>query len=375
MTARTRIALAGAAALAALTLAGTALAAYTPKLVVTGASQATGGGGGVKVKFTVPQTDDPTARATFYVPAGYQVTTTGAAGQQLGTSTATVFAIDLNAVVPVAGTVEVGNPADFAAQATLCTGTPTHTATWVLRLSAAGTPLVVPVFVDMVVGPLAQIAVAQLVICLPPPDIPPGTPGRATLGAKLISAEFTANAIVNPAARGQFRWRALATPYTPAVGQVNAAGTVELQSIVNLPTQLTLRARVLKSAKKGVSNVTFNGLLLSNLIGVEGATVDVLKGATARGVRKLRSFTTTATGAFAGSFAQKQAKKATPVYLVARATTQDQDLGATGCTATFVPPISPVALPCINATIGGVTVSSPVVKVTVPAAPKTKTKK
>jgi len=212
-------------------------------------------------------------------------------------------------------------------------------------------------------------------ILTPPPDIPPGTPGRATFGAKLIGAEFTTNAVVNPTAAGEFRWRALATPYFPAQGKVNAAGTVEVQSLVNLPTQLTLKAKVRKSAKKGVVNVNFNGLLLSNLKGVDGATVDVLKGSTATGVRRFKTFTTDENGAFSGTFAQKQAKKATSVFLVARATTAEQDLGASGCTATFVPPISPVALPCTDATIGGVSVASQVVKVTVPAAPKPKKKK
>lgn len=375
MTARLQIALSALVAVAALAITGTALAAYTPRLVVTGSSQAAGGGGGAKIKFTVPQTDDPTARATIYVPQGYAVRTTGTAGTQIGTAAATVFSVDLNAVVPVTGTVEIGNPADYVMQATACTGTTIHTAYWVLRLSAAGTPLTVPIFVDTIVGPLATIATAQLVICLPPPDVPLGTPGRATLGAKLINAEFTANTIVNPSARGESRWRVLATPYTPLAGAVNPAGSVETQSLVTLPTQLTLKSKVLRSARRGFTNVTFSGLLLSNLKGVANATVQVLRGATAPAVKTFKSLKTSETGAFAGSFLQKQGKTATKVFLLARSTTAEQNLGAAGCTATFVPPLSPVAIPCIGASVGSVTVSSPVLRVNVPAAPPTKKKK
>jgi len=359
----------GLTGILALSLAGTALAAYTPKLTITGASQALGGPGGIKVKFQVPQTDDPTAKATFYVPAGYQLSTSGAPATKLGTSAAAVFAIDLGAVVPVTGAVEVANPADFAPQATACTGTATHSQTWVLRLSAAGTPLAVPVFVDLVpaASPLAALASAQLVICLPPPDVPAGTPGRATLGAKLITAEFTTSAITNPAAAGEYRWRATATPYTPGVGTPNAAATVEVQSLVRLPSQVTLRARVRNAPKRGFSLVTLTGTAPT------GATVDLLSGGTAAKVKRFRSLA--GGGAITTSLTVKQGTKASSLFLLARARTTDQDLGSAGCTATFVPPLSPFPIPCLAATVGGVTVSSPVVKVTIPAAPKKKPKR
>lgn len=376
MRSRTRFVLTAAAALTALALAGSALAAYTPKLTITGASQAAGAAGGIKVKFQVAQTDDPTAKATFYVPQGYQLATSGTAGTQLGTAAASVFAIDLNAVVPVTGTVAVSNPADFAAQATACTGTAAHTAVWALNLSAAGTPLVVPVFVDSVTaGPVALFASATLVICLPPPDVPVGTPGRATLGAKLLTAEFTTNAITNPAVQGEYRWRATATPYSPGKGTVNAAATVEVQSLVELPTRLSLKATVKKTSKKGISLVNYSGSGLSNGQGLSAASIDLLKGSTATSVKKFKTQTTDANGTFSGSFAQRQAKTAIKVYLLARVTTQDRDLGPSGCTATFLPPASPFAIPCLDATVGGVTVSSPLVKVNVPAAPKPKPRK
>ena len=69
-------------------------------------------------------------------------------------------------------------------------------ATWVMVLTAAGQTLNGP---D--VSPRARPGIgrsrpgATSVICLPPPDVPLGTPGRATFGAKVYSAELTINGV------------------------------------------------------------------------------------------------------------------------------------------------------------------------------------
>src|SRR5262249_51446945 len=68
------------------------------KLYISSAAQSQGAAG-VKIKFTKAQTDNDVARVVVYVPEGYGVVTTGAAGTQLGTAAATVFARDLGAVV------------------------------------------------------------------------------------------------------------------------------------------------------------------------------------------------------------------------------------------------------------------------------------
>ena len=67
-----------------------------------------------------------------------------------------------------------------------------------------------------------------------------GSPGRAQFGAKLLSATFGVSAITQPASSGDFTWTSLFTPYNPGVGTVNAAGSVETQSIKHIPTQLKL---------------------------------------------------------------------------------------------------------------------------------------
>ena len=45
-------------------------------------------------------------------------------------------------------------------------------------------------YVDPVSGAAAAFASFTIQVCLPPPDVPAGTPGRATFGAKLVDAEF-----------------------------------------------------------------------------------------------------------------------------------------------------------------------------------------
>lgn len=366
-----RTAAAGLAAVAVLALAGSASAGITSAKITVGSASQALGGVGTKLKLTKSQADNDLARAVFYVPQGYSLSSS-AVGTQLGTAAATVFARDLNAIVPVTGTVTVANPADFAAQATACTGTANHSQVWALNLQAAGTPLTVPAFIDNITAPpLSALALATVTFCLPPSDIPQGTPGRATLGASVITAEFTTNALVNPSSAGSYRWRATVTPYQTANGQVDAVGTVEAQSIVNLPTTLSLRLKRSAGAVKGTQKVTYSGTLSSNGQGVDSATADVLKGSTAKGVKKFKT-QSTAAGAYSGSFTVKQAKTATSVFVVAKATTSDQDLGTAGCTATFVPPLSPIAIPCVSATVAGVSLTTSVAKVTIPAAPKKK---
>jgi len=379
---RNRVLTAALAALGgtALALGGTASAAgngaaaiTSAKLYVSAATQAAGGAG-VKIKVTKAQADNDLARIVIYVPAGYQVATSQTTGTQLGTAAATVFARDLNAVVPVTGTVEVANPADLVVQSTACTGTTTHAQFLVLRLQAAGTPLTVPAFVDAITAPpLSAIASATITFCFPPSDIPAPNPARATLGASLLTAEFTTTSISSPSARGEFRWRALATGYQSGNGKVDPTSTIEVQSLVELPTQLTLKAKVAK-ATRGFSKVSYNGSLLAAGKGVGSATVDVYRGATQARVRKFKSQATDSNGAFSGSFTVKQGKRATALFLLAKAKTADQDLGSAACTATFVPPISTAPIPCVDATTAGVSVSSAAVKVTIPAGPKPKKK-
>src|SRR6478672_9473187 len=225
-----RAALFACAALSTLALASSALAAYTsPKLVVGSLTpQAAGSGGPVRVGVTVANTDDPTAKVQIYIPTGYQLGTP-AAGTKIGDVTATAAAADLGgAILPLTGELQAVAPNPTgAAQCGVAASQ-----YWNLALTAAGQTLNIPMYVvPASAGEQTLGYQAKLVVCLPPPDIPAGTPGRAQFGAKLLSASFGVSAITQPVASGDSRWTSLFTPYVPTKGAVNAAGTVETQSV------------------------------------------------------------------------------------------------------------------------------------------------
>ena len=152
-------------------------------------------------------TDDPTAKLTFYAPKEYSTTLTQPAGQTIGTVTAQGTAADLGgALLPLTGTVQVR-----AASGTYLSGhnagsdrgrgDAVHGHRDAHGLlgpdpAGAGQTLELPVFVDAVTAPPANaFASASIQACLPPPDVPVGTPGRATFGFKLTKVNFKVNSI------------------------------------------------------------------------------------------------------------------------------------------------------------------------------------
>src|SRR3954452_23059200 len=233
-----RAALFACAALSTLAFASSALAAYTsPKLVVASLTpQAAGSGGAVRVGVTVENSEDPTARVQILIPAGYQIGTP-AAGTKLGDVTATAAAADLGgAILPLTGELQAVAPnTTGAAQCGVAASQ-----YWNLHLTAAGQTLDIPLYVVAAnANETAAGYQAKLVVCLPPPDVPAGTPGRATFGAKLLSATFTSSAITEATTAGDYRWTSLWTPYNPGQGTPNPAGSVEAQSLRHLPVKLT----------------------------------------------------------------------------------------------------------------------------------------
>jgi len=63
-----RLALLAVAALSALGFASSAFASFAPKLVVSSSA-----GGAARIGVLASNADDPTARVSIYIPAGYQV--------------------------------------------------------------------------------------------------------------------------------------------------------------------------------------------------------------------------------------------------------------------------------------------------------------
>jgi hypothetical protein len=209
------------------------------------------------------------------------------------------------------------------------------------------------------------------VICLPPPDVPVGTPGRAQFGAKLLSATFAVSAITQPTASGDFRWTSLWTPYTPGKGTANAAGSVETQAIRHLPTQAKLTVTKKKVTTTKTKRVNGKKRVIKTVRTLVRFNTKVDENGTAPANAVI---TTTAAGkkvgGASGSFylasGKSAAVKATAVVdsdtgaiptgqpANAAADLFYHDLGATACvkSAMFG------GLPCADATLGGVTISA-----------------
>ena len=351
-----RLALFAGAALSALGFASSAFASFSPKLVVSSSP-----GGATRVGVVVNNADDPTARVQIYIPAGYQIATP-TPGTKLGPVTATAAAADLGgAVLPLTGALDASDAnATAAAQCGV-----TAAQTWDLHLTAAGQTLDIPLYVVASSAPEAAAGFpTKLVVCLPPPDVPVGTPGRATFGAKLLSAQFDASAITDPVATGDYRWTSLWTPYNPGKGTPNAAGTVETQSIRHIPTQVTqtvtkkrlvsyrtvrrhgkkVRLKVIRTQVKFSSTVSANGAAPSSAsvsTTANGKRVGGANGTFILAAGKSATVIATALVNHGASVPTGQTATAADLFYT--------DLGAAACTKTTIFG----GLPCVTATVGG----------------------
>lgn len=323
---------AGVAALAAVIVVPAAMAATysSAKLTVTQAGTLT------TIKASLDPNDDATASVRILAPAGTQVTTTQAPGTTLGPVKAIVKALDLaGADLPLEGQLVVAAPGQVpAASQTACLQTTAPTATWVMVLSAAGQTLQVPTYLIAPAGGQAYIQ-----ICLPPPDVPAGTPGRATFGAKVYSAELAVNGVFSAATSGA--WVALWTPYNPGVGSVNLAGTIATPAVIG-------SGAVTLAAKRSGKGATLAGAVTQAGAPRAGASVTIFGGLKATGLKRLGKAKVGATGRFAF-----KAKSGTFFRAAAAA--------AAGAAPSVCSQLT-LPAPCMNATINGFAAQSKVVK-------------
>jgi hypothetical protein len=298
MTKRLRLLLLAFATASSLAFAGSALAAFTPTLNVSAKPARTGVTSLTAVRVTVPRDDDALARVQIFVPSGYTATFGQAIGAEIGSVTAQVLVREpiAGAVLPITGTIRVADPAAVAASVTLCTGSPTHTALWVLVLSAAGQTLTVPVAVDQASPPVSAFASYLYTICLPNPNIPTSA-GGATFGAKLINAQLNIrNIFGTPAGDGDFVWRAVATPWPNGAGAPVAANTREARAHITLPAVSTVGAKIAKKQVRGTRTVTVSGVVREQTHTIAGASVRITVG------RSVKTVTTGANGSYKATF-------------------------------------------------------------------------
>jgi len=331
---RTRTAIVAVAALAALALAAVATAAYTsPKLSVSYAS--------CNVKRIVASAsvdNDATARAAIVIPTGTALTTTAAPGTKVGTAKAQVSALALGgALLPLAGDIVVAPPGSVpAASQTGCIGPATPQATLMLVLQAAGQTINLPAYIIPTSGPQAALGAAQLVFCLPPPDLP--APVGATFGAKFLSADLTLNGVIGPIAQGA--WVAFWTPWNAGVGTVNAAATVASPAAI-APGGITLSGRKVKGVKRLSGRVTQAGAGVATKVTILAGT------------KRLATVSARANGAF--TYAVPKRSKATTFR--ARAVVAGHDAPA------VCGQFGSLGVPCVNATVSGFTATSGAVRI------------
>jgi len=249
MKKRCRLLLVLAAGLVGVAFAPSALAAFSPDLTVQQSSYKTGAGTTAGFVITSDPANDPMARMTIFSPAGYGNILTQAPGTVIGKALAYVKANALGGtILPLAGNVVVGNPADPAIMASsqVCTGKTTNQAVWILDTSLQGQSIRIPAYVN-VVGPYV---VQQ--ICLQSPADPANT-----FQAQLVVANYSIQGLfTNAPTRGDYQWAADFTPYVPGTTTVNPAGTVEWRTFVGLPSSLTF-----KKAKSKKGQIAFSGAL------------------------------------------------------------------------------------------------------------------
>ena len=259
---------------------------------------------------------------------------------------AIVKALDLaGADLPLEGNLVVAAAGQIApATQAACLGSVTPIASWVMVLSAAGQTLPVPAYLVATTGTQAALGPAYIQVCLPPPDIPVGTPGRATFGAKLYSAELTINGVFS---QSPGAWVAFWTPYRPGVGQVNAAATVASPAAIGAGA-VTVAAR--KAGRAGVG-ATVTGRVTQGGQARAGANVAIFGGPRANRLKRLGTVRTSASGAF--TFRAK-----TGIFFRANVTAAAAAAPAV-CTALSAA-IAPV--PCVNPTTNGFTAQSRVIR-------------
>ena len=264
MRASVRAALIAVAIAASLVGAGSALGANVATIGVSQAGTAT------TIHITVPQTTDPIAVISIFVPSGYTANLGAAANTTIGNVDATAQGHDVGLTLPLNGPVTTDNPAVHTADA--CSPG-AHAAVWNLNLSVAGSTLVLPLYVDPTSGAATALGAYQLRICLPPWDVPVGTPGRAFQGAQLLDAQFSVKDVFTvPTSGGLLVWHTLFTPYTPLAGTPNLVGTFEARALVGAPSLS------LKVAKKKSGGYTATGKLSEGGLPVASTSVVVLRG-------------------------------------------------------------------------------------------------
>jgi hypothetical protein len=326
-----RVGLGAAAALAALALAGPALAAMSPRIEVGGSGQAKT----LTLGARLGQTDDWLGRLQVYVPSGYSV---AAPSPGAAAGTVTVQAVETQVgpsnITKLAGSIKgIGATDAGVSWATTNCDNTAHAGALMVTVMGGDDSWSFPVFVDQTTGNETQFGSQKLVFCFGPRE--PG--GTNPMSNKLLSLSLTLNGVTVPTKAGDYLWRSLWTPFAGATGDaLDQNASVEAQSTAHVTSGiLTI------NAKRSRSHVLVSGKLVVDGEAMDRVTVRVKHGA-------LPSKLVTAGGVKTGSGGMWSLRTslAKSQYFQAGVTIGTTDLGASGCKASF-------GVPCLDATVGG----------------------
>jgi hypothetical protein len=290
----TRLTVLASAAALALVVVATAAASYTPSMGIFQATYKPAAAGKVTIVVAQEPADDPTSRIVIYAPPGYQATLSQPAGTTIGDVVADVQVLDLSTnVIPLSGPVKVDSPANWTAQASLCTPGVVPEAVWTLNAGVGGQTNIIPVFVSHTTGAETAFGSIKMTVCFRDPTLPANDPRRSPNGTKFVDAAFSVKGVfANPSSAGNAVWRSLFTPYTPGTGSPNAAGTREAQGIVPMPYSISLKRTKARRGffrLAGVLNITGtapSGTTLVLYAGVKGKSGVTFKKVTSTKTRR-----------------------------------------------------------------------------------------
>jgi hypothetical protein len=348
----------GAVALGATVYAGTAGAAISPKLAVTPTTNANGGANLIVSGGSVNSMEDQFQKVQIFVPAEFTLTSP-VGGTTVGTVSGRTLARDVDPTQEQSVTgkiVAVGLTDPRLAWENANCDTTTHAAAWMMQLDTMAGQVNVPIFVDRTTGAETAFGTYKLVVCMRPAELPSSDPNRSPFGTKLNSFIWTLTGFTVPTKPGIYRWRSLWTPYAPGSASVNAAGTVEAQSIVRIPPgAMTLAAKKIVQIVNGRER---DAVKITGRVNVSGEPAAGLKvgfshGPAKRKLTRFGSVKTTANGGFLIT-----SRLLRPTYFQAGVTIGRQELGPAGCTPSFGP-----AVACVDASISGARVLSRLVYV------------
>jgi hypothetical protein len=364
---------------AALTLAGTASAAFSsPRLFASQPERPNR----VNLLYTQSTADDPVARIVHHAPVSYgtnfDAALTGLVGgatlrgnltDRLGDNAPNANLV-LNGVLEIAdaeGTYLVnGRQTRMSDAARACLGRTLGEGGryLVARLKDSGGDVAwdVPVYVERQAPATDFGANATFTTCFAASDVPATNPNRTPSGLKVREFELRLTRLVTTPKRGQQRWSTLVTPYTPRTGRVNDAGVVEVQSTIVYPRSVSLANPVRTKLTATGATFRFAGTVVT--AAADRPKVSLFRGFNPvnAGAANAQAFTIrTGAGRYTKLLTVKRNAAAQTYYFQVRAFVPNAVQGRAGCADNYHPDVT-----CIQGTRAGYMVRSRTVRVRVP---------